>query len=188
MRRVSFLLSLLLIAGFGLAQNRDASHSRPVKATEEYIIFDIRPFGDIPYMAFINQVDRQRALARTATQGYDEPCTRKKIVDGYEASEQLPTDQCVQMEPARVWRGQWISQYEHTVFCPEQAGQKECPVPNERTWLSGAIGGEIGHRYFVSFVGRRTKYPGGYGHFGLYDSEIIVDRMISLEKLSAIEE
>lgn len=50
------------------------------------------------------------------------------------------------------------------------------------------MGGEIGHRYRVSFVGRKTKYPGGYGHFGLYQSEIIVDRMISLEWLSAIGE
>lgn len=49
------------------------------------------------------------------------------------------------------------------------------------------MGGEIGNRYLVSFVGRKTKYRGSYGHFGLYQSEIIVDRMISLELLSAIE-
>lgn len=188
MRRISFLLALLLIAGFALAQKMDGSNSRTVKTTEEYTVFDIRPFGDIPYMAFIHPIDRQRALARTATQGYDEPCTRKMTVDGYEENEQLPTDQCVYMEPAKVWRGHWINQYEHTVFCSADAEQNGCPVPNDRTWLSGAMGGEIGHRYRVSFVGRKTKYPGGYGHFGLFQSEIIVDRMISLKWLSAIEE
>lgn len=188
MRIISCLLGLLFIAGCGPVERKGGSNSRPTKATEEYVIFDIRPFGDIPYMAFIHPIDQQRALERPESLGYVTPCTREKTVDGYKVNEHLPTDQCVHMEPARVWRGQWISQYEHTVFCPAEAEQNECPVPNERTWLSGAIGGEIGHRYFVSFVGRKTKYPGGYGHFGLYDSEIIVDRMISLEKLSAIEE
>lgn len=188
MRQISFLLALLLIAGFGLAQKRDGFHSRPIKVTEEYIVFDIRPFGDIPYMAFIHPIDRQRALQRPESLEYVQPCTREKTVDGYEVHEHIPTDQCVHMEPARVWRGQWINQYEHTVFCPANLDEDKCPVPNNRTWLSGATGGEIGHRYRVSFVGRKTKYPGGYGHFGLYQSEIIVDRMISLEWLSAIGE
>lgn len=135
-------------------------------------------------MAFIHPIDRQRALARTATQGYDEPCTREKTVDGYKVSEYLPTNQCVHMEPAKVWRGQWLNQYEHTVFCASDAGQSECPEPEEETWLSGAINGESGQRYSISFLGRKTRYPGGYGHFGLYDSEIIVDRVISMEKIS----
>jgi hypothetical protein len=136
-------------------------------------------------MAFIHPIDRQRALARREADGFDQPCTREKAVDGYKVSERLPTDQCVYMEPARVWRGRWLNQHEHTVFCAVDAGQDECPEPKERTWLSGMLDGEIGQRYLVSFVGRRTKYPGGYGHFGLYDSEIIVDRVISLERISA---
>jgi hypothetical protein len=187
MRNLGFLLALLVIAGFLLVQRNDAPSSRRMKATDTYLVFDIRPFGDIPYMAFIHPIDRQRALARTATQGFDEPCTRKKTIDGYEVNEQLPTDQCVHMEPAKVWRGEWVAQYEHTVFCPAAAEQTQCPIPNDRIWLSGAMGGEIGNRYLVSFVGRKTKYRGSYGHFGLYQSEIIVDRMISLELLSAIE-
>ncbi|PXW77967.1 hypothetical protein C7451_10372 [Blastomonas natatoria] len=158
-----------------------------MKATESYLVFDIRPFGDIPYMAFIHPIDRQRALERPESLDYVEPCTRKKTIDGYEVSELLPTDQCVHMEPAKVWRGEWVAQYEHTVFCPADAEQTQCPIPNDRIWLSGATSGEIGNRYLVSFVGRKTKYPGGYGHFGLYHSEIIVDRMISQELLSAIE-
>lgn len=135
-------------------------------------------------MAFIHPIDQQRALERPESLDYVTPCTREKTVDGYKVSETLPTDQCVHMEPARVWRGQWLNQYEHTVFCATDAGQSECPEPKERTWLIGAIDGESGQRYRVSFVGRKTRYPGGYGHFGLYDSEIIVDRVISIEKIS----
>ena len=41
--------------------------------------------------------------------------------------------------------------------------------------------GELGEVYSVSFIGRKTKYPGGYGHLGLFEAEIIVDRVIAKE-------
>lgn len=33
----------------------------------------------------------------------------------------------------------------------------------------------------VEFIGRRTVYPGTYGHLGGYDHYIIADRVISIE-------
>ena len=31
----------------------------------------------------------------------------------------------------------------------------------------------------IEFMGRRTKYPGRYGHLGMFRTEVLVDRMIS---------
>lgn len=154
-------------------------------ADDEAVVFDIRPYGDIPYMAYINPIDQQRALSRTEADGGDMPCTREQVVDGGTVGTRLPTDQCVYMEPAKVWHGRWLNQYERSVFCPTEANQKECNGAKADMWLTPALFDEAnGVAYMITFVGRKTRYsgdPGGYGHFGSYSSEIIVDRVISLE-------
>ncbi|WP_150125363.1 hypothetical protein [Sphingomonas sp. LM7] len=35
----------------------------------------------------------------------------------------------------------------------------------------------------LDFIGRRTAYQGRYGHMGLADSEVIVDRLISAREI-----
>lgn len=91
---------------------------------EEVPVFDIRPYGDIPYMAYINPIDQQIALSRSAADGGDVPCMREKMVDGEPVNTMLPTDQCVFMESAKVWHGRWLNHYEHSVFCPNEVDQK----------------------------------------------------------------
>ena len=43
---------------------------------------------------------------------------------------------------------------------------------------------ESGALYAVDFIGRRTLKRGGYGHFGVFDHEIVVDRIISIEPVT----
>jgi len=38
-------------------------------------------------------------------------------------------------------------------------------------------------RMRIEFIGRKTLYPGYYGHMGMSGSEIIVDRVISLKEM-----
>ncbi|WP_156139442.1 hypothetical protein [Sphingomonas sp. 35-24ZXX] len=156
---------------------------------EEVPVFDIRPYGDIPYMAYINPIDQQIALSRSAADGGDVPCMREKMVDGETVNTMLPTDQCVFMEPAKVWHGRWLNQYEHSVFCPNEVDQKECNEAKGDIWLTPRLFDESnGKSYHISFIGRKTRYsgePGGYGHLGSYASEIIVDRVISIEVASS---
>ncbi|GGB61681.1 hypothetical protein [Blastomonas aquatica] len=159
---------------------------------EEVAVFDVRPYGDIPYMAYINPIDQQIALSRSAADGGEVPCMREKMVDGEAVKTRLPIDQCVFMEPAKVWHGRWLNQYEHSVFCPTEADQKECNGANADIWLTPRLFDESnGKSYRISFIGRKTRYsgePGGYGHLSSYVSEIIVDRVISIEvTLSPVE-
>jgi hypothetical protein len=113
----------------------------------------------------------------------------------------LPTDQCYKMEPARRYRGIWIDAFEGQQFIPEGAKVPEWPrgSPKLSEWRKKAERAiaatiwldvehaQLGHRWqegarkaFIEFIGRKTKFPGNYGHMGMSGQEIIVDRVISL--------
>lgn len=112
----------------------------------------------------------------------------------------LPLDQCYKMDPPRRFRGIWIDEFEGQQFIPEGTTPPEWPrgdpkSPGWRKQADLAIAGSIwldvsrtdvrrqrqrrGGRVFVEFIGRKTMYPGNYGHMGMFGQEIIVDRLIS---------
>lgn len=116
----------------------------------------------------------------------------------------LPTDQCFKMEKPRRYKGIWIDEFEGQAFIPEGTAAPEWPVTDpsspgwreqlERAraatiWLNVArvklrhSADEGGRKMFIDFIGRKTMYPGWYGHMGMSGSEIIVDRVISLKRL-----
>jgi hypothetical protein len=100
-----------------------------------------------------------------------------KVIEG------KPTDKCVHMTPRRRWRGLWNNEFEGSQFCP--ASRSECSFHGARPhiWMdAGAKTRPDGKLYRVEFEGRRTQFLGGYGHMGVFDHEIIVDRMISIEE------
>lgn len=118
----------------------------------------------------------------------------------------LPTEQCYKMEPARRYRGVWIDAFEGQQFIPEGTKAPEWPrgspkSPEWRKEADRAIAARIwldvdrtklGHKWqqgvrtaFIEFIGRKTKYPGNYGHMGMSGQEIIVDRVISLQDCPA---
>lgn len=99
-------------------------------------------------------------------------------------------DECFEKMPARRWSGLWERGWEWTSFCRETA--KECPIRADHgdIWLEGAEAAYKGPElvdglYRIEFVGRRTKYPGYFGHLNQYDHLMVVDRMISVRLLKA---
>jgi len=115
----------------------------------------------------------------------------------------LPTDQCYKMAPPRRYRGVWIDEFEGQAFIPEGTKAPEWPrgdpkSPEWRQEADRAIAATIwldverakvghnwqqgGRKVFIEFVGRKTMYPGHYGHMGMSGQEIIVDRVISLRE------
>ena len=113
----------------------------------------------------------------------------------------LPIDQCYKMEKARRYRGVWVDEFEGQRFIPEGTNPPEWPKTNphspgwkeqaERarlatTWLNTSRvtvdrnSRRSGARRFIEFVGRKTMFPGAYGHMGMSGQEVIVDRVISL--------
>lgn len=112
----------------------------------------------------------------------------------------LPTDQCYKMDAPRRYRGVWIDEFEGQQFAPEGIRVPEWPrgdpkSPKWRQQADQAIAATIwldvqhtklghkwqqgGRRVFIEFIGRKTMYPGNYGHMGMSGQEIIVDRLIS---------
>ena len=155
-------------------------------AGEQVITFPTRPLSDTPIAAFIDPVDQKIALTGLPVGERYEPCMRQKVIDGEKVTTNLPTDQCVFMDQPKVWHGRWVNQYENSVFCPAGANQMGCDGATADIWLTaGPLNGEYGQSYSVSFVGRKTRYAGGYGHLASYPTEIVVDRVISIKNDSA---
>ncbi|MDP1025962.1 hypothetical protein Q5H91_01945 [Sphingomonas sp. KR1UV-12] len=115
----------------------------------------------------------------------------------------LPTDQCYKMEAPRRYRGVWIDEFEGQRFIPEGTRPPEWPRTDPKSpgwrerfeqarlatiWLDASRINldqkprQRGAKWFIEFVGRKTMYPGAYGHLGMSGHEVIVDRMISLRK------
>ena len=99
-------------------------------------------------------------------------------------------DECFEKLPAQRWNGLWERGWEWTNFCPAPA--KDCPYAAEHgdIWLEGAEDAYKGPelvdgQYAIEFVGRRTKYPGHFGHLNQYDHLMLVDRIISIRLVRA---
>ena len=118
------------------------------------------------------------------------PCSYQ-IEPGVMAS--LPTDQCYRMERPRRYRGVWVDEFEGQTFIPEGAKAPKWKGERERAiaatiWLdveSANIGHKWqqgGRRVFIEFIGRKTRFPGKYGHLGIAGQYIVVDRVISLRE------
>ncbi len=115
----------------------------------------------------------------------------------------LSTDQCYKMEAPRRHRGVWVDEFEGQKFIPEGTTPPEWPRTDPKApgwreqfeqarlatiWLDASHVAsdqkprQRGGKWFIEFVGRKTLYPGAYGHFGMSGQEIIVDRVISLRE------
>jgi len=88
-------------------------------------------------------------------------------------------------------KGVWIDEFEGSQFFPNVMRPPAHDV-RPRIWLDTERvrikhgyenKGRNGRAVLVEFIGRRTKYRGWSGHFGMFDYEIIVDRVISMREL-----
>ena len=127
-----------------------------------------------PPEAYLDPIDQQ--MART---GKGMPCTRETS----EGMRAVPTEQCVKMLPARRYRGLWLDAFEGSRFCAEPARECTPDAPGDRIWLDVRDDkGRRGGLHVVEFIGRRTLYKGAYGHLGGSDHEMIVDKMLFIER------
>lgn len=120
---------------------------------------------------------------------------------GHDAIGFVPTDQCYRMDQPRRYRGVWVDEFEGQVFIPAGSRAAEWPRGDARSpgwkakfekarsatiWLDvervklDHEWRKVGRRMRIEFIGRKTLYPGYYGHMGMSGQEIIVDRLISL--------
>ena len=128
----------------------------------------------------------------------DEPGMTDECLDqirwgGIEALSPAHVEDCYKFEGQRRWKGLLRTGFETSRFCPAPAGECSDEAPGEHVWLAWKEGagkspyrGEAyGGLYAVDFIGRKTAYPGHYGHMGMSDQEIVGDRLISIKRIEA---
>ena len=133
--------------------------------------------------------DAQVQKLRADSPGITPACLEKIRLGGIEAMPDR-TDQCFEMAPAKRWSGLWADNFEARRFCPTPARECGSQTPRPAIWLSFAPGVRrdsipTNRVYTIEFVGRRTLQQGSYGHMGMSEHEIIVDRIISISPLVA---
>ena len=102
---------------------------------------------------------------------------------------------CSQIKwPQTRMHGMWRNDFEGSQFCPAPARTCSYVWTGERTqpqiWLSfnGPMpprfrDAKLGGLYEIEFLGRKTMFKGEYGHVGMSDHEIVVDRLISIREI-----
>ena len=135
----------------------------------------------LPPEAYRSPIDQQIARTGKGIPGRPYPCSYSHIENGQEVIESQPTELCVKMQPQQRWRGLWRDDFEGSRFCPAPARECTHDSPGEQIWLSETPGRPDGGLYRVEFIGRKTMYKGPYGHMGVFDQEITIDRPISIE-------
>lgn len=132
----------------------------------------------LPPEAYLDPIDQQIARMGKGVPGRPLPCAYERNGGAIIESEQ--TDLCVRMLPQQRWRGLWLDATEGSTFCPQPA--TDCPSSGEKIWLDSGPGrGGHGDLYRVDFLGRKTMYKGPYGHLGMFDQEVVMDRAISIQ-------
>jgi len=121
------------------------------------------------------------------------PGMTKQCLDAYRyggSNAWRPDDpSCFEMTPSQPWSGLWQNGWEWTNFCPDPA--KYCDWMSKRgIWLTFAKAAHRGPKpldrglYRIEFVGRRTKVAGNFGHLGSYNHLMVVERVLSLQKIA----
>ena len=95
------------------------------------------------------------------------------------------TERCFRMTEPRRWQGLWRNEFEGSHFCEAPAIRCDHDTPGMNIWLTSKRDREPdGRLYRVDFIGRRTLYPGLFGHLAIADGhEVVVDRMISMREV-----
>jgi hypothetical protein len=97
---------------------------------------------------------------------------------------------CLKYDGPKRIRGLWRNDFEGSQFCEAPATQCSFDMPGPRTWLDARVSfptefkrRDLGGLYAVDFIGRSSQYRGNYGHVGVFDKEVIVDRIISIREI-----
>jgi hypothetical protein len=121
-------------------------------------------------------------------------CAKANTARGETFIEGIPFDQCYKMLPAKRMRGIWLNEFEGSRFFEGMThrDQVKAALRDKRAaklwpfgeWLGWGKAREPETRprsqmVLIDFVGRRTAFPGRYGHMGGSSSGVLVDKVLS---------
>ena len=137
------------------------------------------------------ETDEVPALLRESLPGINQECIDAVAEGGVDA---MPQDvrRCFVMTDQKHWAGLWLDGFEGSRFCAEPAKRCTFDTEGQRVWLSFAEEVEserpgrysTGKLYEIEFIGRQTSEAGAFGHMGGSDREIVVEKLIRLERVS----
>jgi hypothetical protein len=125
------------------------------------------------------------------------PCASLEKRNGTRVIVGVPVDQCYKMRPKQRFRGIWLDEFEGSTFFEAALTAESVKAEVQRRlrtkhssneWLDWAGTARKGvpsknspnsRMVALDFVGRRTAYPGSYGHMGMSSGEVVVDRVVS---------
>jgi hypothetical protein len=130
--------------------------------------------------AFVRRQDQEAMRRLNAGLKAPYPC---------EDLERQPMDRCYRFGAQQHWQGEWKLEMESSTFCP--APSRNCPKDYQgKLWLEFRKGVEPreekyppGGTFAIEFVGRKNLLPGTFGYAGMFENEVIVDRVISMKKV-----
>ena len=134
------------------------------------------------------------------------PCASAKEVNGSRVLVRKPMEDCYQMLPAQRYQGIWLDAFEGSEFFEgaKDARDVEAEMTRRTASLELVVGvwvnwpatpastsdtdSQSGHLFAVEFIGRRTEHAGRFGHFGMFQHEMVVDQIISQRALDTPSE
>lgn len=133
-------------------------------------------------------LDSEIEKIRVGNPGLKEVCLEKLRSGQIGVTQWMDNPDCFDMLPPQRWTGLWNTGWEWTNFCPAPANN--CPSSSEKgdIWLAIARDAYQGPEladgvYRIDFIGRRTRVPGYFGHLNQYDHLMVLDRLISIQKV-----
>lgn len=168
MRTLLILIVAGLIAGCGKQPARSGDEQLNEGPLEESLIRDIR--REYP--------------------GMTDACAAKVRAGGLKAwPEEL--QECFAMTPLQRWKGLWRNDFEGMRFCPAPSRECSYETPGDIIWPTFPEGSRYaksagsGALYAIEFLGRRTVDRGRFGHMGMSDHEMIVDRVLAMKEVES---
>jgi hypothetical protein len=121
------------------------------------------------------------------------PCSYPTKVEGITVMATLDDDQCYRFNPPERIDGIWINEFENSaLLTPTQFAKFNTPEGTIDGWLDIRTAlpsrlrdshGRYDGNFHIVFIGRRSAYPGHFGHMGMAPNLVLVDKLISIERL-----
>ena len=146
------------------------------------ILFALACTSKVPQIS-----EGELAEIKASNPGMTDSCLDKLRWAGFGAMPRT-ADQCYEMGPRQRYSGLWRREFENSRFCAAPASTCREDTSAASIWLEFSDG--AGRKapdhsdglYDIDFVGRQTAMKGRHGHLGMFDHEIVVERLTKIEK------
>jgi hypothetical protein len=143
--------------------------------------------------AYVYESMSNRLWAASGLHYFAPTCSRPEVVGDEVVSVGIPVDECYRMTEPQRMRGVWLDEFEGSRFLPVGPEPAKIGMDELDIWLDvhkNRVPGlfdrdpDLGFRVLeIEFIGRQTRFPGRYGHMGMSEHQVVVERLIAAREL-----